>query len=111
MVAGQVSWLPAHCACSVTFPPESSGSGFACYLLILQAITGKRWPDTVARPHRFCTDFPILLVTSHPATVYTIQLANNSIAFLAGGVKRTTKAKEGHKVFFLSALRRPGAVG
>lgn len=45
-----------------------------------------RWPDTVARPHRFCTDFPILLVTSHPATVDSIQLAKDSIAFLAGGV-------------------------
>ncbi len=69
MAAGQVSWLPAHLARSATFPPDTAGSGFACCLPIFQAIAGKRWPDTVARPHRFCTDFPILLVTSHPATV------------------------------------------
>ena len=49
----------------------------------------KRWPDTVARPHRFCTDFPILLVTSHPATVHIIQLAKDSIVVLAGSVKRS----------------------
>src|SRR5690348_14170043 len=81
-VAGQVSWLPAHCARSTTFPPETAGSGFACSSNIFQAMVEARWPDTVARPHRFCTDFPILLNDEPPRDGYSIQLAKDSIAFL-----------------------------
>jgi hypothetical protein len=73
MAARQVSWLPTHCVFLVAFPlyliavAPPWGSG--------EAVDVENWLDTVARPHRHCTDFPILLVTSHLATAcYSVDI-------------------------------------
>ena len=50
-------------------PTRNFWQWFRLLFIKRQAMVEARWPDTVARPHRFCTDFPILLVTSHPAMV------------------------------------------